>query len=251
MSCGTRAIFVPPAGPGAPAPDAAVAWAEATGACRTARAYVAALRVSGRVGAQRLWPVSIEAAVTADQSIYLGATAAGNSLFVLAGTANRATLWLRRDQRIVTATPAEILEAIVGVPLSPDALLGVLTGCVARSFDITRAARYGRLLTIETSDARVHLEQQGGRWRIRAAETGAFTVEFTGGGPSRPQDVWIWSAAGREPAGVDPSVGHRRRDQRAGAAAGVPDSGRSRRGHADDAGGIEGRRAVEGARALA
>ena len=93
-----RAVFVAPAGPGVPAPEAPAAWAEATAGCRSARSFAAALSVSG-AWAERVWPVAIEAAVTADQSIYLSATAVGNAVFVLAGTADQATLWLRRDNR--------------------------------------------------------------------------------------------------------------------------------------------------------
>ena len=198
-SC-TRALFVPPAGPGAPAPEAAAAWAEATAGCRTAQAYVAALRVSGRFGSERLWPVSIEAAVTADRSIYLGANAGGQSVFVLAGTANRATLWLRRDERVVAAAPADIMDAIVGVSIPPDQLLAVLTGCVARSFDMTRAARHGRLLSVDTSDARLHLEQRDGQWRVKFAETDAFVVEFGAHDGALPKEIWMWSVRGRVPA---------------------------------------------------
>jgi hypothetical protein len=106
----TRAMFKPPAGPGAPAPDAAAAWAEATDGCHGLRSYAGVLRASGRVGGARLWPVSIDVAVLADQSIYLGATAAGRSLFLLAGTGGSATLWLRDEQRTVTAPPADILK---------------------------------------------------------------------------------------------------------------------------------------------
>jgi tetratricopeptide (TPR) repeat protein len=90
------------------------------GRCRGARSYTAALRLSGRVGDQRIWPpIAVDTAVTADQSIYMGATVAGRSLFVLAGSVSRATLWLRQEQRVVTAPPAEIIEAMLGVSLPP------------------------------------------------------------------------------------------------------------------------------------
>ena len=178
MACATRAMFVPPAGPGTPVTYAAAAWTEATANCRNARSYAAAARASGKFGAERLWPIGIDVAVTSDQSIYLAANAVGRSLFVLAGTANTATLWLRQEERVVTAAPAEIMDAIVGVPITPDRLLGVLTGCVARSFAITRAALHGSLLAVDTADARLYLEQSNGQWRTRAASTDAFVVEF-------------------------------------------------------------------------
>ena len=196
----TRSMFVTPSGPGTPAPEAASAWADATRACRDARAMTAGLRISGKVGGTRLWPVNIEAAVTRDQSIYLSATAAGTSVFVLAGTANRATLWLRREQRVVSAAPAEIMSAIVGVPLSPDLLLAVLTGCGTRSFDVVRATRVGKLIAVETADMTVYLDQQGSAWRTRAAQSSAFVVEFGRTAGAVPAEVWIWSAPGREPA---------------------------------------------------
>lgn len=196
----TRSMFVAPSGPGSPAPEAASAWADASRGCRDARTMTAGLRISGRVGGTRLWPVNIEAAVTRDQSIYLSATAAGTSVFVLAGTGNRATLWLRREQRVVTAAPADIMSAIVGVPLSPDLLLAVLTGCGTRSFDVVRATRHDKVISIETADTTVHLEQQGGAWRARAAQSASFVVEFGRAAGAVPAEVWIWSAPGRDPA---------------------------------------------------
>jgi hypothetical protein len=196
-ACGGRGMFVPPAGPGTAAPDAAAAWAEATAACPAPQSYAASLRVSGRVGGQRLWPVTIEAAVLADESIYLSATAAGRGLFVLAGTGSRAALWLRREQRIVTAAPADIVEAIVGVRLSPNDLLAVLTGCATRSFDIVHASRQGALISIETKDARIYLERRGGRWQVRAGEMNAFTVEYAAANGSPPLELWLWPSASR------------------------------------------------------
>lgn len=196
----TRALFVPPAGPGTPAPNALAAWTEATAGCRDAKSFAAMLRVSGRVGSARVWPITIEAAVTSDQSIYLSATASGTSLFVVAGTANRATLWLRREERVVTAAPADLMDAIVGVPIAPAQLLAVLTGCATRAFDVKSAAQHGAILAVHTSDARVFLQSIGGSWRTRAAQADGFTVEFGRKAGPAPSDVWIWSTASRTPA---------------------------------------------------
>jgi len=196
----TRGLFVAPAGPGTPAPEAASAWDQASRGCRDARSFTAALQASGRVAGTRLWPIAIQAAVTKDQSIYLSASASGTSLFVLAGTGNRATLWLRREQRVVTAAPGEIMAAIIGVALSPDQLLAALTGCGTRSTDMTRATRHDNLLSIETPDARVHLESKASVWKTRAADTGAFIVEFGWASGPLPADLWIWSAPNRQPA---------------------------------------------------
>ena len=188
-----HATFVVPTGPGEPAPDAASAWTSASAGCADIQAFVAGARASGKVGAQRVWPVSLEVAVTMSDSIYLGATAAGNSLFVLAGTGNRAALWLRHDDRVVTATPAQIMEAVVGVALTPRQLLGMVSGCVTQSAEVAGAVRHRDLISMRTAEGRVYLSQVAGQWQVRAATTDAFTVEFARRTGRQPEDVWITS----------------------------------------------------------
>lgn len=206
-ACG-HPMFAPPSGPGTPVVDAAGSWAAATAGCRGAKSYAAALRMSGRVGDQRIWPpIAVDTAVTADHSIYMGATVAGRSIFLLAGSVDRATLWLRREQRVVTAPPAEIIEAILGISLPPGRLLAIFTGCLTRDATMTAAARYGRLLTIDTPDGRVHLERRDAGWQTRAGEAEGFIVEFARETSSFPQKIWIRSVPGREPrAALDITV---------------------------------------------
>ena len=184
-----RKMFVPPVGPGVPAADADAAWAEATRDCRAARTFTGDLRLSGRAGGERLWPVSLESAVTSDESIYLGATVAGRSIFALAGTAARAGLWLRSDRRVVTAPPGDIVDALIGVPLEPSRWLAVLTGCVTRNADLEESARYGKLLTVRTRDARVHLARRGPSWRTVAGEAEGFVIEYGWNTGRFPEDI--------------------------------------------------------------
>jgi hypothetical protein len=202
-ACG-RAMFVPPKGPGTPLTDASTVWDQATRSCRGATTYKAALRVSGRAGTQRIPPLSIETAVTSDSSIYMGATAAGRSVFILAGNARQATLWLQRDERVVVAPAAEIVDAILGVSLPPERLLAILTGCVTRSFDVKSSEQFGKLAEVVTPDARVFLAQEAAGWRTRAAEVDGFFVELVRETSSLPQKVFINTPVGREPkADVD------------------------------------------------
>jgi len=91
------------------------------------------------------------------------------------------------------------MEAIVGVPLTPSRFLAVLAGCVTESFDVTRAARHGSLLTIETLDARVHIVRAGAGWRVKAGETPALLVEFGTGPGALPGELWLWSRGGPGP----------------------------------------------------
>ena len=199
-------MFRPPAGPGIPAPDAAGAWEQATKVCRGANTFVAELRVSGRVGADRFPSLTVESALDNKGSIYLGATYSGQPIFLMAGGADRATLWLRRDNRAVVDAPGAILAELLGVPLSPERLLAVLTGCATRSVDVREADQRGRLLRVVTSDAIVFLEQQQGAWRTRAAQVDGFTVQYERDGTSVPQRILIDADPGRPRASLDVRV---------------------------------------------
>lgn len=192
-------MFVPPTGPGIPAANASEAWASATANCRQSKNYKALLHVSGRAGGERLWPFSLETALTSDGAIYMGAETSGQSIFVLSGTAKQATLWLRREDRTVVAPPDAIIEAILGVPLPPDRLLAVLTGCITRAFDVTSSAQHNSVLTIQTPDARVYLEPFASGWRTRAGDVDVFTVELANKKSALPDNVWIRTAVGRSP----------------------------------------------------
>ena len=208
-ACGGRAMFVPPAGPGTAAPDAQAAWDEATNACRGVERVVASMRVRGRIADTRVWPLSIDSAVVLKQSIYLSAVASGRPVFLLVGTPARATLWLRTDDRSITAAPGDILQALIGVSMSADDLLGVLSGCVSREASFTSATRHGATLAIQTPDGRSFLEQRAGQWQTRAFESKSFTVEFVPPGASIPQDTWVWSTFASSPASLHLSVNER------------------------------------------
>jgi hypothetical protein len=197
-ACG-HAMFVPPAGPGVPAANASDAWASATAECRKSQNYKALLHVSGRAGGDRLWPFAVETALTSDGAIYMSATTSGQSIFVLSGTAKQATLWLKREDRAVVAAPGAIIEAILGVPLPPDRLLSVLTGCITRTFDVTSSAQHNSILTIQTPDARVYLGQDAAGWRARAGDVDGFSVELGRKGSALPENVWIRTPTGRSP----------------------------------------------------
>ncbi len=199
-------MFRPPAGPGLPAPEAPQAWEQATKTCRAAKNFVAALRVSGRTETDSFPAISVDAAVDDQGSIFLSATHTGQSLFLLAGGGDRATLWLRKDNRAVTDAPEAIIDAMLGVGLKPARLLAVLTGCAARSLDVKQAERYGRLLRVETADAIVYLQQQQAGWRTHAAQVDGFTVEYEREGTSVPQRILITADPGRPPARLDVRV---------------------------------------------
>jgi hypothetical protein len=119
-----------PSGPGAPAPDAADALAQATAACRGIRTLTAEVAASGKVSGQRL-RARLLVGVAAPASARIEAVAPfGPPIFILAASNDDTTLLLPRDDRVLQhGRSADVLDAAAGVPVSASDLHAVLTGC--------------------------------------------------------------------------------------------------------------------------
>ena len=189
-SC-SRALFTPPAGPGEPAPDAAAAWTEATATCRRLRAYSALITLSGNVHGSGFPGITVNTALTADGAAYLQAHYSGRQIFLLAGAADRAWLWLREDHRLVTASIEDIVFNLADVRLGGDDLFAILTGCAVRAFDISNGRRYGTTLAVDTPGGRVFLDQVDGAWVVRAAVLDGVTVDYRRRQAGLPADVVV------------------------------------------------------------
>jgi hypothetical protein len=160
-----------PSGPGAPAFDAADAIADATAQCRAIKSITAEIGVSGSVGGQRLRG-HLLAGVAQPASARLEAVApAGPPLFIFVAMRDDATLLLPRDGRVLQhGRPADVLEAIAGVPLDPTDLRVALTGC-AQAPDPEHARQFGadwRVVPDGPNEVYLHREPNA-RWRIVAA----------------------------------------------------------------------------------
>jgi hypothetical protein len=181
VSCAARTAFVPPMGPGGPAPDAASAWGAASALCRSTTTYRANLALTGQVGERRIRGLAsarLSTAVTAQGALGLEATVSGQLLFRMAGHADSAVLLLREPDRVVSARPDEILEALVGVRLGPERLLPIFGGCVAKDKAMARAADHGRYLEVVTPDTRVFLAHPAGGWQTRAGYFDDLAVDY-------------------------------------------------------------------------
>lgn len=194
------ARFVPPVGPGEPAPDAAAAWAEATRACRGVASYKASLRVWGRIGGERL-PTTIDIATGATPTgIRLEGRAASRHIFELAGTADEATLYLYDGHRLATGRPEDLTDALMGVKLGPGRWLALLTGCVATPPDFISGARYGPGLAVTTPSGRVFLTLANGVWRNVHGTFDGLVVSYRRFSSALPDEWQLSSDAGREPS---------------------------------------------------
>jgi hypothetical protein len=174
-ACGAR-FYEPPSGPASPATDGPQVLADATQRCRDVRSFQAAMRLS--VSGRRLPNLNVRTGIATDGRLILevGATAAPDIL--MAGSADEATLLLRDGNRVVRAPAAAIVEALVGVSLSPQQLLALLTGCVARDLTATDAVAYNGIRRITTPDATVYVEQREGAWRIVAGNVGDIRIDY-------------------------------------------------------------------------
>jgi hypothetical protein len=176
-ACGA-ALMKLPAGPGAPAPDAADALAQATAACRGIRTLTAEVAASGKVSGQR-FRVKLLVGVSAPASARIEAVAPfGAPMFILAAHDDDTTLLLPRDERVLQhGKSEEVLDAVAGVPLSAAELHGVLAGCAA---DVLRSE--GRALGADwrVFDGTLYLHRAGATqpWQLVAVQRSFGLVEY-------------------------------------------------------------------------
>jgi hypothetical protein len=131
VSCAAPLLKLPSPS-GVAASDGGAVIAQALAACRGVHTLTAQVAVSGKVNGQRV-RARLQAGLAQPASAYLEAPAPfGAPIFVFAAENDDATLLLPRDRRVLEhGRPADVIEAIAGVPLSPAALRTTLTGCLA------------------------------------------------------------------------------------------------------------------------
>ena len=181
VSCGAPLMKLP-AGPGAPAADAADALKQATAVCSGVRTLTAEVAASGKVSGQR-FRARLSAGVAAPASARLEAVAPfGPPIFILVATNDDATLLLPREERVLQhGRPADVLDAVAGVPLNAGDLHAVLTGC-APAVSQPEGRELGadwRVITDAAGDA-LYLHRAGGAqpWQLVAVIRRAWRVEY-------------------------------------------------------------------------
>jgi hypothetical protein len=171
-ACATAATIRVPGGPWAPDPLAAEAFQSASQGCRDVRTLTAELAVRGRAGRARIRGRVI-AGFERGGALRLEAPAPfGAPIFILVSRANRATLWLPRDRRVLRDVPVEdVLDAITGLPRSSDEVLALVAGCLTADISAAGPGQSGPggWLKLElASGVTAFLMREGPAWRIAA-----------------------------------------------------------------------------------
>jgi outer membrane lipoprotein-sorting protein len=179
-ACGSKAIDLP-SGTGTPFADAAPAYAEAVKECRGVRTLQATLGLSGRAGSTTLRG-NVDAGFEAPDRIRLeGRHPLGRPVFILVAGGTRPTLYMPRDNRVLRdVAPASIVEALVGLPLTPGELRSLVSGCGFGAADPAEGRQYGGgYVAVETAGATTYLRRQDSAWHVVAATKAPLTVIYS------------------------------------------------------------------------
>jgi hypothetical protein len=105
----------------------------------------------------------------------------GSPAFILTADRSSGTLLLLRDRRLLqNAPPAGILDALIGIPLGPDDLLAVLSGCVKASAQAIGGREFGPdWLAIDLAGGgEIFLRREAAVWRIVAGRHSGLEIEY-------------------------------------------------------------------------
>lgn len=204
-ACGRPPRIALPSGQGTPIADFAPALDSASAACRGVRTLQAELALSGHAGRQRLRG-RVLAGLLPDALRIEAVSPFGSPAFILTADGAEGRLWMGRERRVVDAVPpADILDALIGIPLSAGDLFALMAGCVKASVEPIAGRAYGAdWIAVDLEDrATIYLRRRAGAWRIAAASYAGLEVEYGDAANGLPSRVRISSPAGPERADVD------------------------------------------------
>lgn len=171
-----------PIGTAGPDPSAIEAFISATTACRGFRSLTGELSLSGRAAGERIRGRVI-AGLEAGGSVRLeGVAPFGPPVFILAGKAEKATLLLPREHRVLKDTAvAAVLERLTGLALGADDLRLMVSGCLADHAAPAEGRQWpGGWQAVTLGPDRVaYLRLQQRRPVVVAADYGPWRVDYS------------------------------------------------------------------------
>jgi hypothetical protein len=190
------AAKTPPRPVGTPTPDptAADAFVTATAACKGFRSIEGELSLSGRAGGERVRG-RILTGLESGGAVRLEAVAPfGAPFFVLAGRAERATLILPRERRVLKDTGvSEVLERLTGLSLGAEDLRLIVSGCLVDAAAPTDGRQWGeswRAVTIGPERI-AYLRTQNGQPVLTAADYGPWRIDYSAHASGFPRVVRV------------------------------------------------------------
>ena len=197
--CATRAPLTFPTTGGTPFAEFASAYRQATASCAGVDTLTASMGLSGKAGRTKLRG-RIDAGFAEPARARLeGVAPFGRPVFVLTADGNRGTLVLQRDERVLKdAPPDQIVEALAGVALTPDALRRAVSGCGLSSGEPASGQLHGtELASVSLPGGSVFLSRAGGSdWQMAGATQGTLTVAYCDYASGRPSTVRLRAESG-------------------------------------------------------
>jgi hypothetical protein len=193
ISCAAR-LPARPAGTPTPDQTAIEAFNAATAACKGFRSIEGELSLSGRAGNERVRG-RILTGLESGGAVRLEAVAPfGAPFFVLAGRAERATLVLPREHRVLKDTAVrDVLERITGLALGADDLRLILSGCLVDKAVPSDGRQWdGGWKAVTIGPDRVaFVRMQNGQPVLTAADYGPWHVDYSAHAGGFPRVVRV------------------------------------------------------------
>jgi len=192
-----RAPSFPTAG-GTPFADFAPAYRQATASCAAVSTFTASMALSGKAADTKLRG-RIDAGFAAPSRARLeGVAPFGRPVFVLTADDTHGTLVLQRDERVLAdAPPDQIVGALAGVPLGPDALRRAVSGCGLSPGEPAGGRQFaGDLVAIALADGTAFLHGGDGAWQMTGATRGPLTVAYADYANGRPSTIRLRAESG-------------------------------------------------------
>ena len=207
-ACAPKVHLDLPAGAGTPLADVTAAEQSARASCQSHDAVTADLRLSGRIDGERVRG-TLQVGVARDAMRLEGLAPFGAPVFVLAARPGDAVLLLPRESAVARGTSAaELLDAAVGVALTPAELLAIVSGCGVADWTVTGGATYGGTWTrLDLDGNRViwlRARPDGPPILVAAADR-RWQIEYTRPGPTWPTAIRL-RGLGRAGAGRTDAV---------------------------------------------
>ena len=156
--------------------------AQASEACRAVRTIEFILTVRGRVGENAIRG-RVRGALARPVSLRLeGLAPFGAPRFVLSAYSGLATLVLPRERQVIyDAAPSDLLYALTGLTLAPDAFRAVMTGClVPEPLGITARAYGDNWVAVELDgDATAYIRHVNGVPTILSGTQGPLVLAYS------------------------------------------------------------------------